>query len=165
MHSVNFILIMGVSGCGKTTVGKRLAKRLGWDFYDADDFHPPVNIEKMSQGMPLNDTDRALWLETLHALISSCSQANQPGVLACSALKEQYRLTLLDGNPGVQIVYLKGSYDLIWSRLSSRTKHYMKPNMLKSQLIALEEPKNALVINIEDSVEQIVDIICEEIFP
>ena len=153
---VRFFVVMGVSGCGKSSVGEALANQLGWDFYDADDFHPPENVAKMASGTPLNDSDRAPWLATLHDLISSNLTRNQPGVLACSALKERYRQQLLDGNPNVQIVYLKGSYDLIWSRMEKRTDHYMKPHMLKSQFDALEEPTDALTVDISVSVDEIV---------
>jgi len=151
-----FFIVMGVSGCGKSSVGKRLAEYLGWDFYDADDFHPPANVAKMANGIPLDDSDRTPWLTALNELISSSLKADQPGVLACSALKERYRQRLMEGNTGVQIVYLKGSYDLIWSRMEKRTDHYMKPHMLKSQFDALEEPTNALTIDISMSVEDIV---------
>jgi gluconokinase len=154
-----FYLLMGVSGCGKTTVGKALAGRLGWDFFDADDFHPPANISKMASGIPLNDSDRVLWLASLHDLITYCLRESRPGVLACSALKESYRQTLLTGNDHLQIVYLKGSYDLIQSRMSVRTNHYMKPTLLQSQLDTLEEPANALSIDISLSVEDIVEMI------
>ncbi len=153
---VRFFIVMGVSGCGKSSVGKALAERLGWDFYDADDFHPPENVAKMANGIPLDDSDRAPWLASLHDLISSSLEANKPGVLACSALKERYRQTLLDGNSDVQIVYLKGSYDLIWSRMEKRKDHYMKPHMLKSQFDALEEPTNALVIDVTLTINDIV---------
>jgi gluconokinase len=152
-----FFIIMGVSGCGKTVVGKELAKQLGWDFYDADDFHPPANIAKMAGEIPLTDTDRAPWLASLHEMISLSLRQNRPGVLACSALKERYRQTLLSGNPGVQVVYLKGSYDLIWSRMQARAGHYMKPEMLQSQFSALEEPSNALVVDIHPEVDEIVN--------
>ena len=152
----HFFIVMGVSGSGKTSVGKLLAVHLGWDFYDADDFHPPENVAKMARGIPLNDLDRAPWLASLHDLISCNLRKNQPCVLACSALKERYRQQLLDGNKDVQIVYLKGSYDLIWSRMSTRSNHYMKPRMLRSQFQALEEPNNALVIDITAPVEAIV---------
>ena len=151
-----FFIVMGVSGCGKSSVGKALAERLGWDFYDADDFHPPENVAKMVNGIPLDDSDRAPWLATLHDLISSSLKADQPGVLACSALKERYRQQLLKDNDDVQFVYLKGSYDLIWSRMSKRQDHYMKPQMLKSQFEALEEPTNALTLDISKSVGEIV---------
>ena len=151
-----FFIVMGVSGSGKTSVGKSLARHLGWDFYDADDFHPPENIAKMASGIPLDDSDRAPWLASLHDLISSSLKADRPGVLACSALKERYRQQLVDGNDGVQIVYLKGSYDLIWSRMERRTDHYMKPHMLKSQFDNLEEPTNALTMDISMSVDDMV---------
>ena len=156
---IRFFIVMGVSGCGKTSVGEALAKGLGWDFYDADDFHPPENVAKMANGTPLNDSDRVPWLAALHDLISSSLTQNRPGVLACSALKEHYRQQLLEGNEGVQIVYLKGSYDLIWSRMKARKDHYMKPHMLKSQFEALEEPTNVLTIDISMSVDDIVKTI------
>lgn len=151
-----FIIVMGVSGSGKTSVGTSLAEYLGWDYYDADDFHPPENVTKMANGIPLDDSDRAPWLASLHDLISSSLKEDRPGVLACSALKERYRQELLEGNEGVQIIYLKGSYDLIWSRMEKRTDHYMKPHMLKSQFDALEEPVNALTVDISKPVDEIV---------
>ena len=152
-----FLIVMGVSGSGKTAVGKALAAELGWEFYDADDFHPPENIAKMERGIPLNDDDRSPWLAVLHDLIASCLKASLPGVLACSALKESYRQMLLAGNPAVQIVYLKGSYDLILSRMSIRSGHYMKPALLQSQFAALEEPRNALTVDITLPVDKIVE--------
>ena len=151
-----FFIVMGVSGCGKSSVGKSLAEKLGWDFYDADDFHPPENVTKMSNGIPLDDSDRAPWLVALHDLISSSLTKNRPGVLACSALKERYRQQLMDSNNDVGLVYLKGSYDLIWSRMLARKEHYMKPHMLQSQFAALEEPTKALTIDISMSVDDIV---------
>lgn len=151
---------MGVSGCGKTSVGRALASKLGWDFFDADDFHPPANIAKMAAGIPLTDEDRAPWLLSLREMISSTLKAERRGVLACSALKEHYRQNLLADNPGAQIVYLKGSYGLILARMAARAGHYMKPEMLKSQFDALEEPQNALVMDISLSLEQIVEQIC-----
>jgi gluconokinase len=160
-----FFIVMGVSGCGKSSVGKSLAQSLGWDFYDADDFHPPANIKKMADGIPLDDSDRAPWLVSLNELIFSSLKADRPGVLACSALKERYRQQLMDGNEGVQIVYLKGSYDLIWSRMEKRTDHYMKPHMLKSQFDALEEPTNALTMDISMSMQDIVQKIISTVSP
>ena len=160
-----FIIVMGVSGCGKSSVGSLLAERLGWDFYDADDFHPPANVEKMADGIPLDDSDRASWLDSLHELISSSLKTDRPGVLACSALKERYRQQLMEGNGGVQLVHLKGSYDLIWSRMKARKEHYMKPHMLQSQFEALEEPTNALTINISISLEDIVQKIISTMSP
>jgi len=154
-----FYIIIGVSGSGKSEVGKALAHRLSWDFYDADDFHPASNIEKMAKGIPLTDEDRLPWLDSLHALISKNLQKNHNGVLACSALKEKYRQHLLFGNEHVQIVYLKGSFDLIMSRMTARSEHYMKPAMLQSQFSILEEPKDALVIDINMTIDEIVKLI------
>jgi gluconokinase len=158
MHNmdIRFFIVMGVSGSGKTSVGKLLAEQLGWDFYDADHFHPPQNIAKMANGIPLDDADRAPWLAALHDMIASSLKTDRPGVLACSALKEGYRQQLMDGNEGVQLIYLKGSYDLIWSRMENRTDHYMKPHMLKSQFDALEEPITAQTIDISMPVGEIV---------
>jgi len=157
-----FFIVMGVSGCGKSSVGKALARSLGWDFYDADDFHPPANVAKMAGGIPLDDSDRAPWLASLRDMISSSLIADKPGVLACSALRERYRRQLMDGNDEVQIVYLKGSYDLIWSRMQKRRDHYMKPHMLKGQFETLEEPSNALVVDISLTVDGIVRAILEQ---
>lgn len=154
-----FYIIMGVSGCGKTAVGSALAQKLGWRFFDADDYHPASNIEKMAKGIPLTDEDRHPWLEVLQALISSSLQQGKPGVLACSALTQRYRQVLLAGNPDVQLVYLKGSYDLIWSRMQARNGHYMQPSMLKSQFDILEEPEYALMVDIKLSVDEIVNAI------
>jgi gluconokinase len=156
-----FFIIMGVSGSGKTEVGRSLAQHLGWDFYDADDFHPQANVDKMAAGIPLDDSDRSPWLASLHELISTSLQKDQPGVLACSALKERYRQQLLANNDDVQLVYLKGSYDLIWSRMSARKDHYMKPHMLRSQFETLEEPVHALIVDISKPIEEIVREIWE----
>ena len=154
---------MGVSGSGKTTVGRALAAELGWDFYDGDDFHPPENITKMENGIPLTDSDRAPWLAALHDLIETCLRRNHPGVLACSALKERYRQELVSGSEDVQLVHLKGSYELIWSRMAARSDHYMKPEMLKSQFEALEEPAEGLTVDISLSVDDIVQEILRRI--
>jgi gluconokinase len=152
-----FFIIMGVSSSGKTTVGKALAARLGWDFYDGDDYHPFVNIEKMAAGVALNDEDRLPWLAALEAIIAFGLKHDSPGVLACSALKESYRRVLLKDKEGVVIVYLKGDFDLIHTRMANRADHYMKPGMLKSQFEVLEEPVNALTMDISLSVEAIVE--------
>jgi len=160
-----FFIVMGVSGCGKSSVGQALAQYLGWDFYDADNFHPPENLAKMTNGIPLTDSDRVPWLASLRELISSSLKADKTGVLACSALKERYRQQLVDGNSSVQIIYLKGSYDLIWSRMEKRANHYMKPHMLKSQFEALEEPTNAFTIDISMSLDDVVREIILKISP
>ena len=135
------IIIIGVSGSGKSTLGQALAERLGWDFFDADDFHPPENIAKMAAGIPLNDSDRTPWLVTLSDLLLSTLKAERHPVLACSALKESYREQLLDGKTGMEVIYLKGSYNLLWARMSGRQGHFMKAEMLKSQFSALEDAK------------------------
>jgi gluconokinase len=159
-----FILVMGVSGSGKTSVGRALASGLGWDFYDADDFHPPENVAKMAGGTPLDDADRAPWLAALHDLIARCLAQDRSGVLACSALKDRYRAQLLAGNDGLRIVHLKGSYDLIWSRMSARPGHYMKPAMLQSQFEALEEPADALSVDIALPLDRIMEYIITSLF-
>jgi gluconokinase len=156
MNQIRFFIIMGVSGSGKSVVGKALAQNLGWDFFDADDFHPPANVAKMASGIPLDDSDRAPWLDSLHSLISSSLKADRPAVLACSALKERYRRHLMNGNDSVQLVYLKGSYDMIWSRMIVRAGQYMKSPMLQSQFNTLEEPANAITVDISLSVEEII---------
>ena len=158
-----FIIVMGVAGSGKTTVGEQLAQHLGWNFYDADAFHPAENIAKMANGTPLSDTDRAPWLAALNALITASLNENRPAVLACSALKESYRQQLLARKEGIQFVYLKGSYDLIWSRISRRKNHYMKPQMLQSQFKALEEPAEALTFDVSLPVAEIVEGIIKQL--
>jgi gluconokinase len=155
---------MGVSGSGKTTLGKALAQKLGWDFFDADDFHPVENITKMRNGVPLSDADRAPWLATLHDLLSSTLRSNHHPVLACSALKERYRAQLLDGVEGIEILYLQGSYELIWSRMATREGHYMKPEMLRSQFAVFEEPVNVFTLHVSMSVEDMIDKIMTNYF-
>jgi gluconokinase len=152
---------MGVAGSGKTTVGKALAETLGWEFHDADDFHSAENILKMSRGVPLDDDDRLPWLDALHALVYTCLLENRPGVLACSVLKETYRQALLADHPKVFLVYLKGDYALILRRMASRPGHYMRPEMLKSQFDALEEPVYGLTVDASLPVEEIVRRILE----
>jgi len=153
------LIIMGVAGAGKTTIGSLLANRLGWTFYDADDFHPASNKDKMSRGIPLNDEDRAGWLVALQEQINECVEVNQSAVLACSALKQKYRDTLRVSEQ-VQFVYLRGTYEQIEARLRERKDHYMKPNMLKSQFKILEEPNDALITDMARSPQEIVDTIC-----
>ncbi|BAY64024.1 carbohydrate kinase [Calothrix brevissima NIES-22] len=150
------IIIMGVSGSGKTTVGKLLAESLGWNFSDADAFHLPENVEKMRNGIPLTEADRKPWLEALQAVIKQWLQENTNVVLACSALKDSYRQFLLVDSERIQLVYLKGSYDLIQKRLQERQNHYMPVILLQSQFDALEEPLNNVYIDIAQSPQAIV---------
>ena len=152
------VILMGVTGSGKTTVGKLLASDLGWGYFDADDFHPPANVEKMKIGVPLNDADRTPWLETLRNLIRSCLDQTENAVLACSALKESYRGFLLI-DESVKLIYLKGDYGLIQERLNKRRGHYMNPKLLDSQFDTLEEPGEDVGIDVSSSPEEIVKII------
>jgi gluconokinase len=140
------ILLMGVAGAGKTTVGKLLASQLGWEFADADDYHSAANVEKMRHQIPLTDSDRAPWLEALRALISGWLTARKNAVLACSALKQSYR-DILRVSPEVCIVYLRVSPEVLHQRLRERHGHFMTEAMLQSQLAALEEPENAVIVN------------------
>jgi gluconokinase len=149
------LLIMGVAGSGKTLIGSMLAQALNWRFADADQFHPAANIQKMSQGVPLTDADREPWLRAMRNAIVGWIQSGESAVLACSALKQQYREQLTVG-PELKIVYLKGEPDLIRERLSHRQAHFMKAEMLASQFADLEEPADALVIDISRPPDQIV---------
>lgn len=135
---------MGVSGSGKTTIGEALARELGWRFLDADDYHPPQNIAKMAAGRPLDDDDRAPWLDRLNALLRNEANA----VLACSALKERYRRRLAEGIQRIEWVYLKGEPELIRSRLAQRRHRYMPASLLESQFAALEPPRDAIAVDV-----------------
>lgn len=159
-----FIIVMGVSGSGKSSISRLLAEDLDWPFYDGDDFHPPANIAKMSAGIPLTDEDRVDWLETLAALIREETRAGRNGVIACSALKKAYRDVLRHyDRRQVAFVYLKGSYETILARMQSRGEHFMKPEMLRSQLDTLEEPWGILTLNITLPKNVIVKKIKEQI--
>lgn len=155
------IVLMGVSGSGKTSIGRALSAELGWPFYDGDDFHSPENIKKMSQGIPLTDLDREPWLEVLHGLIEERFCKDENLILACSALKKKYRQQLRSGQENVFFVYLAGDFDLVWSRMLEREDHYMKPEMLSSQFDDLDYPSNALVIDIGQPVELIIEEIVD----
>jgi len=154
---------MGVSGCGKSTVGELLAQKLSIPFYDADDFHPANNIAKMAVGTPLTDDDRKPWLVLLADQIHLWQ--NQSGaVLACSALKQSYRDILISRSPdSVRFVYLKGDQELLASRLAERSSHFMPSSLLKSQLDTLEFPVNALTVDIKHPLEAIISAILKQI--
>jgi carbohydrate kinase (thermoresistant glucokinase family) len=152
-------LIMGVSGSGKSTLGLALARELGWDFIDGDNFHPAANIAKMASGIPLDDSDREPWLDLLNEKLRASIRTNRRPILACSALKEKYRQRLLKDVDGMAILFLKGSYDTIRSRLAERAGHFMKESLLQSQFDALEEPRDVLVMDISMPVHVMLDAI------
>jgi gluconokinase len=149
---------MGPAGSGKTAVGKLLAAKLSWEFADSDDFHSPANIEKMSRGVGLTDEDRVPWLQSIHAAMLQWQAQGRNVVLACSALKSSYRelLGIHSNDQDVKLVYLKGTYDLLWERLRSRKGHYAGAQLLASQLADLEEPAEAITIDAAPSPEKIV---------
>jgi gluconokinase len=146
---------MGVEGSGKTTIGKLLAAQLGWEFADADSFHPPANIQKMSQGIPLTDADRIPWLNAIREAILQWQAQGRNVVLACSALKQSYR-ERLQISPEVKLVYLKGSFELLKQRLHARKGHYAGEQLLASQFATLEEPTDAIVVDVTPSPPEIV---------
>jgi gluconokinase len=159
------ILVMGITGSGKTTVGQLLAERLHWEFADADDFHSAANKEKMHNGIPLTDADRQPWLLAIRDQIWRWIAAKENGVMTCSALKQSYRDLLLSPGEGnahpdaseIKIVYLRGSYQLIAGRVRARQGHFAGEELLSSQFAALEEPRDALTIDVDQTPEQIVD--------
>ena len=148
---------MGVSGSGKTTIGQLLAKDLGWPFYEGDDFHPPRNVAKMRNGVPLSDADRVPWLQAMHSLVQDLITKSQRAVITCSALKQAYREWFTDNHPHVSLVYLRGTYALIQQRLRSRTMHFMKADLLASQFSALEEPRDIPFVDVAQAPEVIVE--------
>jgi gluconokinase len=154
------LVVMGVSGSGKSTIADELAKRLGWTFADGDRFHPASNVAKMSAGQPLTDEDRWPWLQAIGAEVDRACAAGEPTVIACSALKRVYRDVLVHGRDDVRIVFLSGTQDLIAGRLAARKGHFMPPGLLASQFRTLESPgisENPVVVSIEAPVETIVD--------
>ena len=158
------VVIMGVSGCGKTTVGRLLAKRLDWAYYEGDAFHPPENIEKMSQGVSLDDVDRGPWLASIKEAIDRCADGASDAVFACSALRRKYRRTLGADVVDIRFVYLKGDFRTVRDRMKSRDRHYMKANMLESQFSSLEEPDDAIEMDINNSPQDIVERIERQLF-
>ena len=142
------VILMGVSGVGKSTVGALLARKTGWPLYDADDFHSPANVEKMRSGIPLTDEDRWPWLDRLNAVLREVDQRHGSALLACSALKQRYRDRLALGLENVRWVHLTGSFELIKQRIDAREGHYMTAKLLESQFAALEAPSDAIIIDV-----------------
>jgi gluconokinase len=151
------IVIMGVSGAGKTTVGSLLASKLHWSFRDGDEFHPAANVAKMASGSPLTDDDRWPWLQAIHAYLSKTLAGGSSAVVACSALKAEYRRRLADGLPVVRFVHLSGTPELLAQRVEGRRDHFMPPGLLGSQLAILEAPSDALVVDIAQSPEALTE--------
>lgn len=159
------VVVMGVSGCGKSTVGKALAEKHDCKFYDGDNFHPAENIAKMSNGIPLDDSDRRPWLLRLRDLIREHLTQGKDAVIACSALKHNYRDVLREGNVGVKFVFLQGDFDLIWARMQARDNHYMDADMLQSQFDVLEPPSSdeALILSVARDVDDLVQTIASHL--
>jgi len=157
METIVALVVCGVSGAGKTTVGTLLAQRLGWAFFDADDFHPPANVEKMRRGEPLTDADRGPWLDALRALIERAEDEGQPLVLACSALKADHREQLRIDQCRVTSVFLDGPRHLIAERIAGRTHTFMPASLLDSQFEALEPPAGGIRVTIDAPVGVVVD--------
>ena len=162
------LIVMGVSGSGKSTIADKLAERLGWTYEDGDKFHPASNVAKMSAGHPLTDEDRWPWLQAIAGEIDRVCKAGQHAVIACSALKRTYRDILVHGRDDVRIVYLKGTPKLIGDRLARRKGHFMPPGLLASQFKTLEPPdtsENPVTVSIDASVETVVDDIVRQLNP
>ena len=160
------LVVMGVSGSGKSTIADRLAARLGWRYEDADKFHPPANVAKMSAGQPLTDEDRWPWLQAIADEIDRLSAAGQRAVVACSALKRSYRDILVHGRDDIRIVFLNGTQDLIADRLAARKGHFMPPGLLASQFKTLEPPgtgENPVTVSIDATIEAVVESIVRQL--
>ena len=155
------IVLMGVSGVGKTAVGERLAERLGWAFHDGDDLHPAANVRKMTAGVALDDDDRRPWLRRIRSRIERHEADGTSAVIACSALKESYRRLLLDGTREAQVVFLHGRRELLERRLSRRRGHFFDPRLLDSQLVTLEEPAGVVAVDVEGDVDQVTATIVD----
>lgn len=158
-----FVVIMGVAGSGKTLIGRQLAQALDWSFVDADDFHPPANVEKMSSGVPLSDEDREPWLQALRHVLLQADASARSVVLACSALREAFRSRLAAGVTDLHLVYLCGDPSLLEQRVRARRDHFFSPELLASQLAALEEPRDAIVINTDAPPAELVNAIKREL--
>ena len=160
------IVLMGVAGCGKSTIGAALSAALGWPFRDADSFHPEANIAKMSRGLPLDDDDRGPWLAAIAGWIDERLEAHAPGIVSCSALKRDYRRRITGARSGVCLVHLAGDIGLIGRRLRARTHHFMPASLLESQFATLEEPdaeERATVVPVAASPDGVVAAILEQL--
>jgi gluconokinase len=157
------VILMGVTGCGKTTVGSLLAQDCGWKFHDADDFHPAENVAKMKRGAPLDDEDRWPWLARLNAFLLDSERQGKSLVLACSALKQLYRDRLVRGCAAARFVFLDGDIELIRARLAARQGHYMNPKLLDSQFAILERPQDALRLDAAASPDMLVQRMRKEL--
>jgi gluconokinase len=159
------LIFMGVSGCGKSTIAALVAQQLGRPMIEGDDLHPPANIAKMTQGIPLNDDDRRPWLEAIAARIDSWRRAGSQGVVTCSSLRRAYRDILRAGHDDVRFVFLKGSYELLLGRMQHRQRHFMPPSLLQSQFATLEEPgpDEAITVSIDQPVEGIVSDVMRQL--
>ena len=153
------VIVMGVTGAGKTTIGRMLATALGWEFHDGDDLHTEASKLKMHRGIALDDADRAPWLSAIRKLILAMLSGGRDGVIACSALKQSYRDEIVVDPNLVKVVYLKGSKEVIAERLRNRGGHFMNPDLLQSQFDTLEEPHDAIVVDVSAAPEAIVNAI------
>jgi carbohydrate kinase (thermoresistant glucokinase family) len=160
------IVLMGVAGCGKSTAGEGLSKALGWPFRDADSYHPPANVEKMSRGVALDDADRAPWLAAIAVWIDERRAQGAPGIVSCSALKRAYRERIVGARPDVRLVYLRGDRQVIGRRLAARKGHFMPASLLDSQLAVLEEPgedERPVVVDVAMPPRRVVAAILERL--
>ena len=150
------LILMGVAGSGKTTIGKLLSEAIGWKFFDGDDFHPKENIERMRRGVALTDKDREIWLDRLHNLVREINHKGESGILAFSALRKAYRVRVAKGIDGLQFVYLNGDPALLKQRVKDRKGHYFGADLLESQFETLEEPEGIIMVDVAGEPEEVV---------
>jgi len=165
MTGTKIILLMGVAGSGKTTIGRRLAAQLGWPYHEADDYHSAANKDEMGRGLPLDDYDRAPWLASIRAAMDDCLAAGHSAVFTCSGLKDKYRRVLQDGAPGISLVYLACDLETSLARVGRRQGHYMKADLVQSQFAALEAPADALTLDTRLPPEKIIAEIKRQLSP